>query len=321
MPSPKKSAVDEFVALTLAEFIAELALHGVPKEAAPTLAAAAYFYCPFPPVVESAWRAVINKLNTLSEVMEKIQFGCDGPNPDYEPLFARIRSLLEESVGAIKRESSTYVDRAGNVSMLEGVDGRIYAEHPDRNRDIFLYLSVWILNQKGKMTKEAAFAAMVDVINLLEGKRIAAASVKSAYVDIPKTYDWAKRPIDLSRLSRVLDQPSAKYLAVWKDAIKSPARVTAAPPVATTGSACANHKLTNWKTVPKWGGPDGPIAKWQKTGVPPNPDELPLILAPWTRAQFYRIFDGSQDTPPAPIRGTLKSPPPTRSKARRKQPR
>jgi len=318
MPSPKKSELDEFVALTLAEFGAELALLGVPPEAVPPLSAAAYFHFPFPSVVQSAWRAVINKLNTLSEVMEKLQFGCDGPNPDYEPLFARIRSLLEESVGAIKRDSSTYVDRAGNVNMLEGVDGRIYAEHPDRDRDIFLYLSVWILNQKGKMTKEAAFAAMVDVINLLEGKRIAAASVKSAYVDIPKTYDWAKRPIDLSRLSRVLDQPSAKYLAVWKDAIKSPARVTAAPPIAATGSACASDKLRKWKPVPKWAGPDGPVAKWQKTGVPPNPDDLPLILAPWTRAQFYRIFDGSQDTPPAPTRGALKPSTPNPAKAKRK---
>ena len=148
------------------------------------------------------------------------------------------------------------------------------------------------------MTKEAAYGAMVDVINLLEGKRIAADSVKSAYVDIHKTYDWAKRPIDLSRLSRVLAQPKAKYLAVWKNAIKSPARVTSTHPMATTDSACTSDKLRNWKPLPKCAGPDGPIAKWQKTGVPPNPDELPFLLAPWTRAQFYRIFDGSQNPPP-----------------------
>ena len=148
MPSPKIAEVDEFVALTFTEFVAELELRGVPKEAAPELAAAAYFYCPFPPVVQSAWGAVISRLNMLSEVMEKIQFGDEGPNPDYEPLFARIRSLLEESVGAIKRDSSRYVDGAGNVVMLEGVDGRIYAERPDWDRGIFLYLSVWILGER-----------------------------------------------------------------------------------------------------------------------------------------------------------------------------
>ena len=326
MPRPPKLCVDEFVGLTLLELVEEFISRGIPLEAARPLAAATYFHCPFPPVVQSAWWAAIKEIRGLSEVMGKLQCGRDGPNPDYDPLFDRVRDLLEETVGAVPRHFATILDADRNICGLEGADGTIYASRPDRDRNFFLLLGVEILHRAGKVTKVAAYEMMKGVIYLLEGKFVAPASVKRRYLKATSRYGrtWAKRRIDLSRLRTVLSKPEGRYVAVWAKAVKSPSDASSdAPQQASIRSPPPDgeklsEELTKYKPVPKWAGPTGTLAKWMETGVPPTPDELPLGLAPAARARLWSLYDGSAKPPPEPARGLRRSSVSRKVGARRK---
>lgn len=328
MPRPKKSEVHEFVGIAVRDFAAELRLLGVPEEAVSYLAAAAYFYCPLPSVVQSAWRAALKELNTLSEFMARLQFGQEGPNPDYQRLFVLVRQLVAQGVGAVDRDSSAYADKDGNVCILDGVDGRIYAERPDRNRDVFVLLGVELLCQVGKKTKKAAFDLMVKTLRLLEGKTIAANSVKVQYRRAKRRYwiSWFGRRLDLSRLQLVLSKPEARYVSVWNMAMETKVAAPLAnkpsdPADATTVPVDAGEEFTRYKPIPAFAGHDGLLARWAEAGRPPNPDELPYLLAPSARARQWRLYDGSQNPPPAPSRGPIELSTPNRAEAKRIEPR
>lgn len=319
MPRLSITLAGKYVGLTLAELIEEFARLNVPQEVAPHLAATAYFYCPFPSPLQSAWCAAIREVRGLSEVMAKLQCGREGPNHDYSPFFELVEGFLAGTVGAVPRDSMAISDRDGNICALEGSDGSIYAERPDRDRDLFLLLSVEILNHAGKVTKVAAYEMMKDVIYLLEGNRVAPNSVKRQYLRARSRYGraWTTRRIDLSRLRRVLSQPEGRYVAVWADAVKSPN--DASSDAATQASIQSSiqsplpdgekltEKLTKYKPVPKWAGAKGGLAKWMETGEPPTPDKLPLALEASARSRLWRRYDGSTKPPRAPARALRRS--------------
>ncbi len=315
MPRLSITLADKYVGLTLAELIEEFVGLNLPQEVAPHLAATAYFYCPFPSPLQSAWCAAIREVRGLSEVMAKLQCGREGPNHDYSPFFELVEGFLAGTVGAVPRDSMTISDRDGNICALEGCDGSIYAERPDRDRDIFLLLSVEILNHAGKVTKVAAYEMMKDVIYLLEGNRVAPNSVKRQYLRARSRYGraWTTRRIDLSRLRRVLSQPEGRYVAVWADAVKLPSDASSG--AATQASIQSplpygeklTEKSTKYKPVPKWAGAKGELAKWMETGEPPTPDKLPLALEASARSRLWRRYDGSTKPPRAPARALRRS--------------
>jgi hypothetical protein len=327
MPRPKKSEVEKFVGLTLEELAAEFKLLGVPEDAAPALAAAAYFYCPFPAVVHSAWQTVIDNLHTLAGHMAKLQNGREGPNPDYDPLFDRVRRLLVLPVGGLPHDTVTTRDGDGNVCSL-GYDAPLYEIWPNRDGHIFLLIGVELIHQVGKMTMEATFKIIAKVLRLMDGSAIDPTSVERQYRRSKAFYfrTWPKRRIDLGLLQSVHLKPQPRYVPVWKEgrkikAVPSLVEEPSVPPAVDMAAANASEDLTGYKDIPSWAGPKGPLAKWRETGKPPHPDELPFKLAPWTRAEMLQRYNNSRGLPAGTASGNRKPSTSIRAKSGRRRPR
>jgi hypothetical protein len=316
MPRPSTTDVKNFVPLTLDELEKELVAVGVPKESALNVAAAAYFYCPLPPVLQSQWSATMSQLRTLAYSMACLQVGDDGVNPDFVPVLRQAARLTEGVKVVLHGDAQPRLirDGDGNVNALDGVDAEIYASAPIRVRHLFLFLAVEILHQQGAMTKKATYRSIVDVVRLLEGKRIDESSVKRAYLRACHDYKNAlpDRQIDLSRIRKVLANQRGRYVPVWREAIKvattkkfSQERQSADASKCDDGASPSgtapggNDSLVRWKPARKWAGPGGIFAKWAQTGEPPTPDELPLALAGSARTRLWFDFDGLS-SPPVP---------------------
>ncbi|MDX2019065.1 MAG: hypothetical protein SF187_02400 [Deltaproteobacteria bacterium] len=274
--------------LTLADLQSRLqAIPNMPPDAAQVLAAAVYYYLPFPPELRAAWHAARRHLVALAELVAELQTGPEGESPDYGPwarqLLAALEAVADAPPGFDDERNGLFVhtDGAGNASAFMGGE---WSSAPPRQRDRFLLLGVAVLESHG-LVRSSALEVMRDVLAVIEGKRVDVSSVKRAHNRAHSAYagSFPFKSINLDRLEAIMSQPDGRYVLIpCPPSKEGQEQSKAAPPsnqprghsISTADSPGADKSLPAAMSSP-----EGPFANWARTGRVPRLDQLPINLS------------------------------------------
>jgi hypothetical protein len=223
--------------LTFSELQVRLAtIADMASDAVPTLAAAVYYYLPFPPAVFTAWDQSVRELRRLVWLVL-----ARSTDPRERP-----RTTPGGRSGFSRRLSPSAMFLMASTNRTR----RWWESTPMAIPSLSMDATPRSGRRRRPGSRDFLLGLLRDVLRIVEGAGVAQESVKRAFNRAHRAYERAfpLKPIDLTRLDQVVHRPRGRYVLVQRQTgpcgqdRRSPERQRCARFAGTESSAWAHAR-------------------------------------------------------------------------------